>query len=62
MQPLREGVTVIFPTKLFGVPLGGAFQAGIFPEPLAARPILVFEFVQVKEAPGGTLTKFGILI
>ena len=62
MQPLREGVTIIVPTKLFGVPFGGASQAVISPDPLEARPILVLEFVQVNVPPEGTLTKFGILI
>jgi hypothetical protein len=36
-----------------------AVKLGIFPDPLAASPIAVFEFVQVKFAPMGLLTKEG---
>ena len=35
-----------------------AVKDGISPEPLAAKPIAVFEFVHVKLAPEGVLTKF----
>ena len=48
------GVTVIVET--FGVePAFVAVKTGVFPAPLAPRPITVFEFVQVKVAPAGVL-------
>jgi hypothetical protein len=34
-----------------------AVKEGTFPDPLAARPIAVFEFVQVNVAPVGELLK-----
>ena len=34
-----------------------AVKEGMFPDPLAARPIAVFEFVQVNVAPVGELLK-----
>ena len=39
-------------------PLFVAVNEGIFPEPLAAKPIAALEFVQVKVPPAGVLTKF----
>jgi hypothetical protein len=40
------------------VPILVAVNEGISPEPLAAKPIDVLEFVQVKVAPVGVLAKF----
>jgi hypothetical protein len=39
-------------------PVFVAVNDGIFPEPLAAKPIAVLEFVQVNEPPAGELAKF----
>jgi len=59
----------LFPTQLFAVgvtvivadiglvPVLVAVNDGMLPEPLAAKPIAVLEFVQVKVAPGVTLVK-----
>jgi hypothetical protein len=43
------------------VPTFVAVNEGTLPEPLAARPIAVLEFVQVKAAPVGVLTKFVVV-
>ncbi len=40
------------------VPAFVAVNAGTFPDPLAAKPMAVLEFVQVKAAPVGVLVKF----
>jgi hypothetical protein len=45
-QPLSKGVTVIVATCI-GTPLFKVVKEGIFPDPLAARPIEVLLFVQV---------------
>ena len=50
-------MTVIVPEIVPG-PALEATKAGVFPEPLAPKPMTVFEFVQAKEAPGGVLIKF----
>jgi hypothetical protein len=50
VQPLAEGVTVIVATTA-PVPEFVAVNEGISPVPLAARPIAVFEFAQVKVVP-----------
>ena len=42
------------------VPVFVAVKAGIFPEPLATKPIAELEFVQAKLAPAGVLAKFVI--
>lgn len=50
------GVTVI--VAIIGVIVAFvAVKLGIFPVPLAANPIVVFEFVHTKLAPEGLLTK-----
>jgi len=59
---LRFGVTVITPVILAFVILAAAVNGAILPVPFAANPIFIFEFVHEKEAPEGTLTKFGTLI
>jgi hypothetical protein len=56
VQPARVAVTVMVAT--IGVlPLFVAVNAGTVPEPLAARPIEVLEFVHVKVEPLGVLVK-----
>lgn len=53
-QPPIVGVTVI--TALTGeAPVFIALNEGTFPVPLAARPMVVFEFVQAYVAPTGVL-------
>lgn len=47
VQPLAVGVTVIVPL-IAVIPALVAVKAAMFPVPLAARPIAVFEFVQLK--------------
>ena len=44
------------------VPFAAAAQEAIFPEPLKASPIAVFELAQINEPPAGLLPKFPILI
>ena len=46
-QPAAEGVTVIVAITAV-LPVLMAAKAGIFPEPLAANPIVVLLFVQLK--------------
>ena len=55
-QPLEEGVTVtveVTELEVLFVPVND----GVFPAPLAARPIVVLEFVHVKVVPGVVLVK-----
>ena len=61
-HPLRVGVTVIIPVISVPEVLEGATHEAIFPEPLKAIPIAVFELDQVNEPPTGLLPKFPILI
>ena len=56
VQPANVGVTVIVPV-IGVVPVLVAANAGVLPLPLAARPIAVFEFVQLNVAPEGVLVK-----
>jgi len=44
------------------VALAGAVHDGIFPLPLAPKPILVFVFVHANVAPAGVLAKLLTLI
>ena len=62
VQPLRKGVTVIVPVMFTLVLLDGAVQPGMFPAPLAARLMAVFELVHVKLPLEGVLLKFPIFI
>lgn len=50
VQPLAVGVMVMV-DEMGAVPLLAAVKAGIFPDPLAARPMAVLLFVQVKVVP-----------
>ena len=56
-QPLYVGATLIVPTIGTLVLFAGAFHDGIFPVPLAPKPIFVFEFDQANVEPTGTLAK-----
>jgi hypothetical protein len=56
-QLFAVGITVI--VAVIGVfPVFVAINEAIFPDPLAAIPIDVLEFVQVKVPPAGVLIKF----
>ena len=59
VHPLSVGITVIIPLILLVVELL-AVKEGILPLPEAARPMLVFEFVQLNAAPpsGNIETEF----
>jgi len=59
---IRVAVTVIIPVILAPVPLAGAFQGGMLPEPELPSPIAVLELDQEKTAPAGLLTKEGMEI
>ena len=61
-HPLIVGVTEIVAVILAPVPLLGAVQEAILPEPPAISPMAVLELVQTNVAPIGVLTKFPILI
>ena len=61
-HPLEDGVTVIVPVIFDPVLFVGAFQLGILPLPVAAKPIAILEFVHENVAPDGILTKLPILI
>ena len=50
------GVTVMVAIIALA-PVFAAVNDGTFPDPLAARPIAVFEFVQANEPPTGELAK-----
>jgi hypothetical protein len=50
------GVTVMVAIIALA-PVFAAVNDGIFPVPLAPKPIAVFEFVQVNEPPTGELAK-----
>jgi len=50
VQAFADGVTVMV-AEIAPVPVFVAVKAGISPVPLAARPIAVLEFVQVKAVP-----------
>ena len=54
VQPFRVGITVIV-AKIGTIPVFIAVNPGIFPIPLLPKPIAVFEFVQVYDAPAGEL-------
>jgi hypothetical protein len=56
LTPFTVGVTVIV-AVIAVVPVFVAVNDGIFPEPLAAIPIAVLEFVQAKVPPAGVLIK-----
>ena len=56
VHPLAEGVTVIVDTT-GAVPVFEAVKEGVFPVPLAARPILALLFVQLKVVPAVVLVK-----
>jgi len=62
VHPLSVGVTVTVLTIFESVMLAGAVHKGIFPDPLVARPIVVFELVHANEAPVGLLAKLPILM
>lgn len=53
----RVGTTVIV-ADIGVVPVFVAVNDAIFPEPPAANPIAVLEFVHAKVAPAGVLIKF----
>jgi hypothetical protein len=53
-QPATVGVTVIV-AVIAVVPAFVAVNAGVFPDPDAAKPIAVFEFVHAKVPPPGVL-------
>jgi len=61
-HPLEDGVTVIVPVIFDPVLFVGAFQLGIFPLPLVAKPIAILEFVHKNVAPDGVLAKLPMLI
>ena len=61
-QPFNVGVTHIVPVISEPVLLTGAVHVAILPVPTAISPIFVFELVQVKVAPEGTLPKLPMLI
>ena len=54
MHPFNVGITVIV-AVMSVFPVFVAVNTGKFPLPLAAKPILVFELVQLKLAPVGRL-------
>lgn len=56
VQPAAEGVTVTVDV-IAEDPVLTAVNPGVLPEPLAARPMAVFEFVHVKVAPATLLVK-----
>lgn len=55
-QPFKVGVTVIV-AVIGALVVLVAVKASMFAFPVAAKPIAVFEFVQVKVAPVGTVVK-----
>ena len=56
VQPESVGVTVM--VDVIGlVPVLVAVNAGVFPVPLAAKPMVVLEFVHAKVAPAGVEAK-----
>lgn len=59
VHPFKVGVTVIVPVIFAAVLLAGAAHELMLPFPLAARPMDVFELIQLKLDPAGTLPKFG---
>ena len=61
VHPLRVGVTVIVPVTS-AVDVGGASHDVILPVLLSPKPMAVFEFNQLNEAPVGSLVKGGILM
>ena len=50
LHPFATGVTVIVPVIVV-VPVFVAVNTGIFPEPLAPRPMVVLLFVQLNVVP-----------
>jgi hypothetical protein len=56
VQPFAEGVMVIV-AVIGAVPVFVAVNEGIFPDPLAASPMAVLLFVQVKVVPATGLVK-----
>ena len=56
VHPLRVGVTFIVAVIGFDV-VFIAVKTGVFPEPLAAKPIAVLLFVQINVPPAGVLVK-----